>query len=198
MKKKKEEKNSPCVPERRRADQKVGTGARDEPQSVVAVLRVLPEVRVRVVEDVRAQVCVVKRLRRQHHRDVVAGVELVEHLEEEVWVGDLVGIEHADDLVGGDRLPVGVDLARAVVQVRRLAVHLTRGARPPGDVDDASPGRHAPAALLGVLAVIAEVDGDLMMLVDIGWKKEKKSEFFLVLSFSSPTLSLDPPLQEKK
>jgi hypothetical protein len=37
-----------------------------------------------------------------------------------------------------------------------------------------------------------------MMLVDIGWKKEKKSEFFLVLSFSSPTLSLDPPLQEKK
>jgi hypothetical protein len=37
-----------------------------------------------------------------------------------------------------------------------------------------------------------------MMLVDIGWKKEKKSEFFLVLSFSSPTLSLDPPPPGKK
>ena len=61
-KRKKKHHYSPRVPERRRADQEVGPRARDEPERVVAVLRVLPEVRVRVVEDVRAQVRVVERL----------------------------------------------------------------------------------------------------------------------------------------
>lgn len=60
MKKEITTKNLPRVPERRGTDQEVGTGARDEAQSVVAVLRVLPEVRVRVVEDVGAEVGVVE------------------------------------------------------------------------------------------------------------------------------------------
>ena len=56
-------KNSPSLLERPRPDQEVGPRARDEPESVVSRLRVLPELHVAVVEDVGVRVEVVEALR---------------------------------------------------------------------------------------------------------------------------------------
>jgi len=50
----------------------------------------LPEVHVRVVEDVGVRVEVVEALRAQHHADVVAAIEEWDHLEEELLGRDLL------------------------------------------------------------------------------------------------------------
>ena len=65
------------------------TGTGDEAKGVVAVLRILPELDVAVVEDVRAGVQVVEGLRRQHHAHIVARVKQRQRLQEEVRVGHL-------------------------------------------------------------------------------------------------------------
>ncbi len=65
------------------------TCAGDEAEGVVAVLGVLPELDVAVVEDVRTGVQVVEGLGRQHHAHIVARVKQRQHLQEEVRVGHL-------------------------------------------------------------------------------------------------------------
>ena len=99
------------------------------------MLSVLPEVDVAMVEDVGTHIHIVEALRGQNHPHIVAGVEQGDHLDEEVEVGDLVSVKDADQLMGGDGDPLGVDLGQAVVQVAGLAIHLARLALAAGDID---------------------------------------------------------------
>ena len=73
----------------------VGSGcctcAGDEVDGVVAVLRILPELDVGVVEDVGVGLQVVEGLRRQDHAHVIPAIHQRDHLQEEVWVGNLHG-----------------------------------------------------------------------------------------------------------
>ncbi len=68
------------------------TCAGDEVDGVVAVLRILPELDIGVVEDVGVLAQIVEALRRQHHAHVVAPVQQRHHLQEEVRVGHLHSI----------------------------------------------------------------------------------------------------------
>ena len=131
--------------------------------TLLTVLRILPEVDVGVVEDVGVEARVVEGLGGEDHGHVVARVEFVQRLQEEVGVGHLVGIKHADNLVGRDGLGLRIDHLHAVVQVGGFTVHLAARALAPGHVHDAvrAPlALQAPVALLPVLAVVAQVHGD--------------------------------------
>ena len=70
----------------------------------------------------------------------------------------LIGIKDADNLVGRDGQVIGVDLAQAVVQIARLAVHLALGAGATADIDHIRGHAQAPFPLLFVLAIITQVD----------------------------------------
>ena len=97
------------------------------------MLRVLPEVDVAMVEDVGTHVDIVEALGRKHHAYIIASIKQRNHLDEEVDVGDLIGVKDADQLMRGDGDSLGVDLAQAVVA--GLAVHLAWLALAAGDVD---------------------------------------------------------------
>ena len=99
------------------------------------MLRVLPEVDVAMVEDVGTHVDIVEALGREHHAYIIARIKQRNHLDEEVDVGDLIGVKDADQLMRGDGDSLGVDLAQAVVQVAGLAVHLAWLALAARDVD---------------------------------------------------------------
>ena len=60
-----------------------------EAQRVIAVLRVLPELHIGVIEDIGIDVHVVEALRREHHAHIIASVEQWQRLKEEVRIGDL-------------------------------------------------------------------------------------------------------------
>lgn len=107
-----------------RAGQKVRSRAGNEPKGVIAVLGILPEVDVAMVEDVSTHVDIVETLGRQNHADIVSSIKQGDHLDEEVEIGNLISIKDADQLMGGDGHALGVDLAQAVVQVAGLPVHL--------------------------------------------------------------------------
>lgn len=51
------------------------TSTGDESKCVIAVLRILPELNVAVIEDVSAWVQVVKGLGREHHANIVPRVK---------------------------------------------------------------------------------------------------------------------------
>lgn len=53
----------------------VRTSTGDESKCVIAVLRILPELNVAVIEDVSAWVQVVKGLGREHHANIVPRVK---------------------------------------------------------------------------------------------------------------------------
>ena len=61
-------------------------------------------------------------LRRQHHGHIVPTVKQGQRLEKELFGGDLVGVEDADDLAPGDAaFRVTVQLFEQVVDVAGLA-----------------------------------------------------------------------------
>lgn len=63
--------------------------AGDEPQSIVAVLGILPEVDVGMVEHVRVQPQIMEALGGQDHAHIVAAIKQGDHLQKEVCVGHL-------------------------------------------------------------------------------------------------------------
>ena len=73
--------------------------------------------------------------------------------------GHLISIKDADELIAGDHCARRVELGADVVDVARLAVHLARRPLAAADVDHIRAQGVHPLALLGVLAIIAQVDG---------------------------------------
>ena len=67
------------------------TCAGDEVDGIIAVLRILPKLDVGMVEDVGMGLQVVERLGRQHHAHVIPAIHQWDHLQKEVWVGNLHG-----------------------------------------------------------------------------------------------------------
>ena len=65
------------------------TCAGDEAKSVIAMLRILPELDVAVVEDIGMWVQVVEALWREDHAHIITGVKQWQGLQEEVRVGCL-------------------------------------------------------------------------------------------------------------
>lgn len=68
---------------------RIVTCAGDEVDGVVAVLRVLPELDVGVVEDIAVGARVVEGLGAQHHSHVIAAIQHRHHLQEKVRVRHL-------------------------------------------------------------------------------------------------------------
>ena len=131
---------SPC--------QKVGSSAGNESEGIVAMLSILPEVDVAMVENVGLHIDIVEALRGQHHPHITPGIKQGDHLGEEVDIGNLVSIEDADQLGRWDGNAFWVDLGKAVVQIARLAVHLTRLAFAAGDIDEVGTHLTCPAAAM--------------------------------------------------
>ena len=95
------------------------------------MLSVLPEVNVAMVEDVRTDIHIVEALWGQDHPHIIPSIKQGDHLGEEIDVGDLVSIKDANQFVSWDGDSLWVNLGQAVVQVARLAIHLTRLALAP-------------------------------------------------------------------
>lgn len=76
--------------------QEVGSSAGDEPKGIIAMLRILPEVDVAMVEDICLHIDIVKTLWGQDHAHIVPSIKQGNHLGEEVHIGHLVSIKDAD------------------------------------------------------------------------------------------------------
>ncbi|KAA6417671.1 MAG: hypothetical protein FRX49_12359 [Trebouxia sp. A1-2] len=69
--------------------QEVGSSARDEAESIITMLSVLPKVNVAMIEDVSTDIDIVEALGGQNHANIIPSIEERDHLGEEIDIGNL-------------------------------------------------------------------------------------------------------------